>query len=177
MGQLIKLTVFKRNDTLKSGSEMIFDTDSIISPIRLNGAGKSYFTVKSKSSTHRDGDLVDYQVNEVLADIKALSGNLVLLTVNTRHGNAISESFLFNIHKMNEISTVTAGSSFLNVENGDPLPVEYIVDEDLDNIISQANNLILLTDSGQFNTPDTDDAISVNIGGVTKYIQLLNYTP
>lgn len=135
MGKLVKLTVYKRNTLFLSDAEMVFNVDDIISPIRLNAAGKSYFTAKQKNST----DLIDYQVEETLATIKALSEFLLILTVNSRAGRvlSVSESFIFDINKMNEVSAIDTGAGFLNIEQGDPSPVAYIVDEDLDDIITQ----------------------------------------
>lgn len=175
MGQLIKLTVFRRNTKPVANIAALFDVDDITSPIRFL-SGKSTFAVKPKSEDNRAGNRVTYQVNEALAAVKATSGKLVLLSVTSRNRRTVvTESYLFNVSKMSEIVANGSGAKFLYTEHGNPLPVEYTVTQNLDNILAQASELILTTTAGLFNTPDANNALAINVGGVIKYVQLVQY--
>lgn len=144
--KLIKLIIYKRGETLIN-EERAIDVDTIISPIRFNSdTSKSYFTVRTKNPTGNPGDLVNYQVDEELADIAALSNDFVLLTVTSRDGRGLvvggvaldEEEMLFNVQKVAEgFQPSGAGATFLYCEDGEPTPVPYIVDEDVDAIIAQ----------------------------------------
>lgn len=144
--KLIKLTVYKRGETILN-EERAIDVDTIISPIRFNAdTEKSYFTIRTKNPTGNPGDLVNYQVDEELDDIAALSNDFVILTVTQRDGRGLfvggvsleSEEMIFNVEKVAEgFVPVSSGSGFLYCEDGEPTPVPYVVDEDVDTIIAQ----------------------------------------
>lgn len=140
---LVKITITdRRGVALVAPTAMGFDVNDITVPVRFNSAeSKSFFStraIKDNDNVRRNIANIDYKSSDTLADIKALSGQLLLLTVNTRRGVAVSEEMVFVNSKISEaLKTVSGGTSFYYMEEGDPLPVEYIVDEDIDTIIAQ----------------------------------------
>lgn len=146
MGQLIKLTVSKRDGRSPiSSASCIFDTDDIVTPIRAGG-GTSYFTTRLEKGTVAGASTmtpkVNYIVTETLSAVQALTDKFLLLTVTKRRQVIIAnELMLFNVDKISEtitqISSLSEGTKFYYCEDGDPLPVEYYVVESLDTIISQ----------------------------------------
>lgn len=135
--QLIDLTVTNRGpalDLLPGGPTVYgFDVDDIIVPVRFNSTlSKSYFT------TITGGSKINYQVSETLSQIKAKSIKLLILTVVQRRGVATTGTYVFVASRISEdIIPNTLGTKFYYMEDGDPLPVEYIVSESVATIIAQ----------------------------------------
>lgn len=141
---LVKITITdRRGEALTTPVAMGFDVNDIVSPIKFNSTeSKSYFAtraIKDSDNIRRNIANIDYKSSDALADIKALSGQLLLLTVVSRRGVTVnSEEMIFVNSKISEtLKTVSAGTSFFYMEEGDPLPVEYIVEESIDDIIAQ----------------------------------------
>lgn len=139
--QLIKVNTFTRNGA-SSVNEIAIDVDSLAEPIRFQSNNKSFvrvFTKKPYSLSIPD-DYVTYEVYETLQQIKNQSANLLLLTVNNRRGVAIAtpEEMVFNAaHVATQYVPVSAGTYFEYNEFKNPTSVAYIVDEDVDAIITQ----------------------------------------
>lgn len=151
MSQLISITVTNRGanlDLLPGGPTLYgFDVDDIVSPIRYSsGLSKSYFTTRTNKGGVQDnhnGSKIDYRASDSLAAIAVQSPLLLLLTVLTRRGvDMSSEQMVFVSSKISEdlVPDVSSGGTkFFYIEDGDVLPVEYIVEETIAEIISQTN--------------------------------------
>lgn len=146
MSQLIKLQITNRgpNLDLLNGSpvEYGFDIDDIVSPIRFNSAlSKSYFTartIKDGANNNLNGAHINYMCTDVLSSIKSQTPGLVLLTVKKRRGVDYNEDYIFVASKISEnLIPTTIGTRFYYIEDGDPLPVEYEVSDDIDSIVAQ----------------------------------------
>lgn len=154
--ELIQLALFKRNNTSMLGSDIVIDVDNIISPIREKAEplapsyeAVSYFTVRTKLPTGLPGDLVYYEIDDILDQISIKSNNFVLLTVTSRNGRPLvvdgvtlaSETMIFNVNKVAETFKANGGSvEFLYCEDGEPTPVSYIVSESLSDIMLQVSS-------------------------------------
>lgn len=153
--ELIQIDLFKRNNTPAIGTTIAIDVDSIISPIRekidsssSNGV-VSYFTMRTKLPTGLPGELVYYEVDDVIDGVKLLSNSFVALTVTSRNGRGLvvggasiaSEVMIFNINKIAESFYPSGtGAGFLYCEDGEPTPVPYIVTESVADIIAQTES-------------------------------------
>jgi len=135
--QLIKLTVYKRGDKVKSPAvAYAFDVNDIVSPITVNVGGKAEFMYNSTMSQNV-GNIV-YQVNETMSYIRDLSDKFVRLTV-IKMGDQDQDEVdtIFNQDRVfDAIETVPGGSEFYYNDGANPLPVRYIVQETIDEIIA-----------------------------------------
>lgn len=142
MSQLISLSVTSRDGVATTGIYG-FDVEDIVSPIReLSGGAGCYFTARMKrGTTSGHGETlgaIEYRVSETLPQIVALSSNLLLLSVTERRGESLAEDMIFIASRISEnIKPVTGGSQFYYHEDGDPLPVDYIVSQSVANIVTQ----------------------------------------
>lgn len=146
--QLIKLTVFKRNSRVPASSNMGIDVDDIVSPIRFNSTtSKSYFTARmmkdSASGKSENVGRNDYEVDETLADINALSDKLVLCTVTAINDKVLTtpESMVFCLSRIEEALTpnpdaLVGGTEFMYHEDGYPQPIKYLVSQTISQIIA-----------------------------------------
>jgi hypothetical protein len=137
--QLINLTVSKKNGVSVS-QNIAVDVDDLSIPIRFNSDSKSYFSLLSKSPTFQQNSIFDdYEVDEDLATIKAISAKLLLLTVTTRNNFTVTtEQMIFNAsHVIGDFLTVGGGTEFLYAEYGNPTPVKYLVTESITTIMAQ----------------------------------------
>jgi len=156
MSQLIKLNVSKR--TPSPGNSLVinptllygFDIEDIIVPIRRNaGNTASYFTALmlkgSAVGASENNGRADYEVSDALVGIAGQTASLVLLTVlSRREKDMSSEQMIFVKSRISENITPLFNpgtgsydiSKFYYNEGGDPLPVEYIVAEDIDAIVT-----------------------------------------
>lgn len=156
MGQLVKLTLISRGTKSLGSVAGAFDIDDIVTPIRFNGAN-SYFSARMLKGTvagaARNQAKQDYIVSQTLSQIAALSSKFITLTVSKRRNATInSETTLFNTSRISEgifIGVLNThgggshlGSQFFYCEDGDPLPVQYFVNETIDQIITQDTTYI-----------------------------------
>lgn len=164
MSQLVQITVTNRGanlDLLPGGPTLYgFDVDDIVSPIRYSsGLSKSYFTTRTNKggvNNNHNGSKIDYRSSDLLSAIAIQSPKFVLLTVLTRRGvDMSSEQMVFVSSKISEDlvpDATSGGTKFFYIEDGDPLPVEYIVQETIPEIIAQ-------TVVGQFIIQDRGSAM------------------
>jgi hypothetical protein len=152
MSQLIYLTVTNRGqnlDALAAGPTVYgFDVEDIVTPIRYNSnLSKAYFTARTNkdgANNNINGSKVDYRVSETLVQIAAKSPFLLRLSVAERRGVEFNETQIFISSKISENLIPLPGNytKFYYIEDGDPLPVEYIVRDSILSIITQqADNL------------------------------------
>lgn len=138
---IIKLTVTERDGkALTTPAGYGFDTNDIVSPIiRDKGNTYSYFftrMMKGVDPQSRNLGKIMWKVEESLADIQLLSHEIALLNVNERRGVQYPSPQIFIASRVSEgFTPVTSGTSFYYIEDGDPLAVNYIVDETIDEII------------------------------------------
>lgn len=170
MSQLIKLNISNKGSSLeplKNGPiEYIFDVDDIAIPIEFDSnLNRSVFQavlLKDLSSSNISPLKDRFAATDTLADIKAQSSDLLLLTVVKRNGAIVdNQDYIFNCKYITENirPTTSNGSSFLYIEQGDPVPVEYEVTNDLANIITQQ------TSSGGSGGPALAAEIAARISG------------
>lgn len=182
--ELLKLTVYKRNNAILN-EERAIDVDTIVSPVRFDSdTSKSYFTVKTINPINGlPGELINYQVDEDLAAIKALSNRYVLLTVTSRDGRALysgsvlvaSEEMLFNVDKVAEgFYPSGAGATFLYCEDVST-PVSYIVDEDVDDIVSQTIGLPGTGTVTSFTAGDAENLFTTDVANMAS-TPILSFT-
>ena len=142
---LIKILIHERaGDVIKGGPvDIVFDVNDIVVPIRFNSnSNKSYFTartIKDGDNNGRSNAKVNYLSTETLSTIASKTEALVILTVTERRGVVKNESHVFVTNRISENMTYDPliGTTFYYMEDGDPLPVKYIVSENLNQIISQ----------------------------------------
>jgi len=151
MSQLVDITITNRGanlDLLPGGPTLYgFDVDDIVSPIRYNsGLSRSYFTTRTNKggvNNNHNGSKIDYRSSNTLSVIAAKSPNLLLLTVLTRRGvDMSSEEMIFVSSKISEDlvpDVPSGGTRFFYIEDGDPLPVEYLVEETVTQIIASSS--------------------------------------
>ena len=156
MAQLIKLNVTKRtpspgNSRVISPAALYgFDIEDIVVPIRRNAANTaSYFTARqmkgSASGASENAGKTDYEVSDVLTSVAGQSSDIVLLSVISRTVREVplsNEKHVFvksriseNIEEVVDTFGFFVGSKFFYNEDGDPLPVQYIVAETIDTIV------------------------------------------
>jgi len=146
MSQLVDITITNRGanlDLLPGGPTLYgFDVDDIVSPIRYSsGLSKSYFTARTNKggpNNNSNGSKIDYQSSNSLAVIAAKSSLFLLLNVVSRRGvDEGGEAYIFVSSKITESLVPTPdGTLFYYIEDGDPLPVEYIVSQTIPQIIA-----------------------------------------
>lgn len=150
MSQLINILVTNRGpllEALKTPTSYGFDVEDIVSPITVNAVtGKSVFVARTnKGGLHDDknGSKINYGTAETLLAIAAKSPLLVLLNVVSRRGvDKNSEAYIFVTSKITESLTPISsgvGTRFYYIEDGDNLPVEYVVSQTVAQIIAQSN--------------------------------------
>lgn len=146
--QLVKLNITDRDGRPLPGgaADMIFDVEDIVCPIRYDSnLSKSYFTarmLKDSPSGSRSTAKVDYYCSEDLITIVAKSPSFLRLSVVERRGEELDapETQIFVSSRISESVTAVNGgidSKFFYNEDGDPLPVEYVIRGNLDSIIAQ----------------------------------------
>jgi len=143
MSQLIDLTIYSKNsNVLTTPTVYGFDVEDIVTPILLNNAGRATFSarmLKGSDVQNRNLAKVVYEATEALAVIANKSPFLVKLTVLKRRGVDVSSvEYIFVASRISEniTPTVGGGSKFFYNEDGDPLPVEYEVLENIATIIA-----------------------------------------
>lgn len=138
--QLVNLTVYKKNGNLTSQSIAV-DVDDFIGPVRFNSGSKSYFSLIAKRTTFDSLQITQdqYEVNETLSTIQALSAKLLILTVIQRRLVTVTtEIMVFNAgNVVGDYLTTGLGTEFLYLEYGNPEPVRYVVSESIATIMSQ----------------------------------------
>lgn len=141
---IIKLTVTQREDVVFSTpTEFGFDVSDIVSPIRRDDTDTfSYFYARQKKGLTPDSRFVGktfYKVSESLANIQALSADLINVTVLFRRDvDMSSENHVLVSSRISENLTIEdAGTAFYYIEDGDPQGVKYVVEESIDEIIEQ----------------------------------------
>lgn len=162
--QLINLTVYKKNGVLTS-QNIAVDVDDLATTIRFNSNSKSYFSLLSKSPIHQKNALSDdYEVDETMSAIKALSPSLLLLTVTARNNFTVTtETMVFNAsHVVGAYLTVGGGTEFLYAEYGDPSPVKYLVTESIATIMSQ--QVVTASVQESFVVPCSDETTAITTG-------------
>jgi len=168
MSQLVDITITNRGaslDLLPGGPTLYgFDVDDIVSPIRFSsGLSRSYFTTRTNKggvNNNHNGSKIDYRSSDLLAAIAAKSPILLLLTVLTRRGvDMSSEEMIFVSSKISEDlvpDVPSGGTKFFYIEDGDPLPVEYIVEETVPQIIATSStSSFTIQDNGVDMPPET----------------------
>ncbi len=152
MSQLISVTAThkkaqSRLDYDEFAQTIAIDTDDISGVIRRDVTNTfSYFDinpVKDTENTAKNSSRYNLKVSDALATIASLSTNLALCTVSSRRGVATSYSAIFVVSRMSQyLETVTGLTStrFWYIEDGDTLPVEYVVTNTIANIIAQTNS-------------------------------------
>jgi len=159
MSQLVDITITNRGaslDLLPGGPTLYgFDVKDIVSPIRYSsGLSKSYFTARTNKggvNDNHNGSKIDYQSSDSLAVIAAKSPLFLLLNVVSRRGvDGNNEAYIFVSSKITESLVPTPdGTLFYYIEDGDPLPVEYIVSQSVATIISMSvSSPIAIQDRG-----------------------------
>jgi hypothetical protein len=158
MSQLVDITITNRGanlDLLPGGPTLYgFDVKDIVSPIRYNsGLSKSYFTARTNKggvNDNHNGSKIDYQSSDSLAVITAKSPLFLLLNVVSRRGvDGGGEAYIFVSSKITESLVPTPdGTLFYYIEDGDPLPVEYVVSQTIPQIIAQSTSGIAIQDDG-----------------------------
>ncbi|HHT9135872.1 MAG TPA: hypothetical protein ACFYEK_01365 [Candidatus Wunengus sp. YC60] len=136
---LIPLTVTKRNGKTITAQVMAFYVDDIISPLMATSKGGSTFTTRGfKSRPVRESGAVDqviWEVDESLSAVAALSvRELKKLTVIRRRNktyNSVPMTFVLRRVQEASQSTTKGGVRFMYSEDGDPLPVEYEVSDNM----------------------------------------------
>ena len=138
--QLINLTTYKKNNVSNTDAIAV-DVDDVITPIRFSANSKSYFTLRSKSPITEVHAVIttDYQCDETLSAIQALSSKLLILTVKEREDiDVADETYVFNAGKVcGSYVTVSGGTEFYYIEENNPQPVKYLVSESISTIMSQ----------------------------------------
>lgn len=153
MSQLIELNVAFRGTVNKNLDGYGFDVEDIVTPIKFDGT-YSYFDarmIKGTTSANNNLAKVTYKVFHSLSDIASMNPFIVLLTVNKIRDKVfkVSEQMIFVCTKISEnISPDGMGCKFFYAEDGDPLPVEYHVDETVSQVISQTSNVFIVQDRG-----------------------------
>lgn len=160
MSQLINILVTNRGpllEALKTPTSYGFDVEDIVSPITVNAVtGKSVFVARTnKGGLHDDknGSKINYETAETLLAIAAKSPLLVLLNVVSRRGvDKNSEAYVFVTSKITESLTPISsgvGTRFYYIEDGDNLPVEYVVSQTVAQIVAQSSaGAFIVQDSG-----------------------------
>lgn len=173
--QLIKLNITDRAGApIKGGPvELGFDVEDIVGPIRFNSnLNKSYFTarmLKDSDGGSRNIGKVDYMTTENLAAIFGKSLKFLHLTVNSRRGiDKGGEMHVFVTSRISENLSVdvSGGTKFFYLEDGDPLPVEYIVDEDITTIVAQQATASMIFDA----EPTPGSLNPVYSGGIWTWV-------
>jgi hypothetical protein len=143
MSQLIDLTIYSRNsNVLTTPTVYGFDVEDIVTPILLNNAGRATFSarmLKGSDVQNRNLAKVIYEATEALNAIASKSPFIVKLTVLKRRGVDIASiEYIFVASRISEniTPTVGGGSKFFYNEDGDTLPVEYEVLEDVATIVA-----------------------------------------
>lgn len=182
MSQLISLTITNRGknlDPLPGGPVVYgFDVDDIVTPIRYNSnLSKSYFTSRTNkdgANNNLNGSKIDYRASEILSVIVAKSPLLVILTVSERRGVPTNESYIFVASKVSEnfVPMIGGGTKFYYIEEGDTLPVEYVVTETVAAIIAQTTTAALVFDA----TPTSGSLNPVYSGGIYSWA-FANFQP
>lgn len=159
MSQLVDITITNRGanlDLLPGGPTLYgFDVKDIVSPIRYSsGLSKSYFTARTNKggvNDNHNGSKIDYQSSNSLAVIAAKSPLFLLLNVVSRRGvDGGGEAYIFVSSKITENLVPTPdGTLFYYIEDGDPLPVEYIVEQTVPEIIAiSGTGFLKIQDNG-----------------------------
>ncbi len=135
---LIKVTQIERNGVTIASEDMLIDTEDLNRPIVENSSNKAVVYLQESIMEGRQSEAnnsVQYILDETLAAVHALSTNLFPATVLTRNGNApvVGAVLLgFTTHRIVgsiREDTTSGGSRFFYHEDGDNLPVEYVVSE------------------------------------------------
>lgn len=159
MSQLVDITITNRGaslDLLPGGPTLYgFDVKDIVSPIRYSSAlSKSYFTARTNKggvNDNHNGSKINYQSSDSLAVIAAKSPLFLLLNVVSRRGvDGNNEAYIFVSSKITESLVPTPdGTLFYYIEDGDPLPVEYIVEQTVPEIIAiSGTGFLKIQDNG-----------------------------
>lgn len=167
MSQLINILVTNRGpllEALKTPTSYGFDVEDIVSPITFNAVtSKSLFVARTnKGGLHDDknGSKINYATAETLAAITAKSPLLLLLTVVSRRGvDKNNEEYVFVSSKITESLTpisVGVGTRFYYIEDGDNLPVEYVVAETVAQIVAQSSSVSMTIQDDGTDMPQED---------------------
>ncbi len=167
MSQLINILVTNRGpllEALKTPTSYGFDVEDIVSPITFNAVtNKSLFVARTnKGGLHDDknGSKINYATAETLAAITAKSPLLLLLTVVSRRGvDKNNEEYVFVSSKITESLTpisVGVGTRFYYIEDGDNLPVEYVVAETVAQIVAQSSSVSMTIQDDGTDMPQED---------------------
>lgn len=186
MSQLIKLSLTKRAGKATTGTYG-FDIEDIIVPVRNNGVS-SYFTARmlkgSIAGGSYDNGRADYEVSDALTAIAGQSSFLAILTVKYRRGvDMKSEKMVFVRSRISEnlkpepiTSLGLTGTKFFYVEDGDPLPVEYVVTESVTEIISSGAIVAPLPTTVTEITYDLVDSDTINLANLYSGELIINLT-
>lgn len=158
MSQLISLTVTNRGPLLPllvGGPSLYgFDIEDIVSPIIFNSNRSSFTSRTNKGGVNddRNSSKIDYMVSDTLSSIVAQSPLLLLLNVVSRRGIVKNnQEYVFVSSKITEsLVPVIGGTKFYYIEDGDPLPVEYIVTQSVSTIVSASipTSTLIVQDNG-----------------------------
>lgn len=167
MSQLINILVTNRGpllEALKTPTSYGFDVEDIVSPITFNAVtNKSLFVARTNKggiNDDRNGSKINYATAETLAAITAKSPLLLLLTVVSRRGvDKNNEEYIFVSSKITESLTpisVGVGTRFYYIEDGDNLPVEYVVAETVAQIVAQSSSASMTIQDDGTDMPQED---------------------
>jgi len=138
---LIKVTQIERNGVAINSELMLIDTRDIVEPMYENLSGQTIIKIRESIVDERQPEAVNkvqYVVDENLATVLGLSTDLFPALVLTRNGKAPVvglTSLGFSAKKVvGAIRAEGVGSKFFYHEDGDVLPVEFVVDEDINTI-------------------------------------------
>jgi len=150
MSQLINITITNRGpllEALKTPTSYGFDVEDIVSPITFSAIkSKAFFVARTNKggiNDDRNGSKINYESSETLSNIAAKSSLLLLLNVVSRRGvDKNNEEYVFVSSKITEslVPVTGIGTKFYYIEDGDNLPVEYIVSQTVAQIISQSSS-------------------------------------
>lgn len=186
MSQLIKLSLTKRAGKATTGTYG-FDIEDIVVPVRNNGVS-SYFTSRmikgtTSGSAHNNGR-VDYEVSDALVGIAGQSSLLAILTVKYRRGvDMKSEKMVFVRSRISENlkpeaipSLGLTGTKFYYSEDGDPLPVEYVVTESVTAIVSSGSTVVPLPTTVTEINYDLVDSDTIDLANLYSGELIINLT-
>ena len=165
--QIISLTVKSRRGVVVNQVQLI-DVDDIAAPLieAAAGADSSFTLREGKKGPFNDSptntDIVEYVVDQTLAQIAALAGTVFTANVMTYKGRASVGTPLkgFNAKLVaGRIVPHVSGASFMYQEDSDPDLVEYVVRQTPAQILAQITS----------NTSFAGWELDGNTNGAEKY--------
>ena len=137
---LVKVTSKLRNGKAFA-KDLLIDLDRITEPVYENISNESVISLNEtpslKNHVNQGLNKVQYVINETLAELVDLVSDQIFIgTVIERNGRKplIGQQAFIAANMVGSISEDPSGSSFQYEEEGDLLPVTYLISEDIDTI-------------------------------------------